>query len=141
MIMKTLLLLLMIPFLGFGQTKAVKEYFDNGQLLSEINYADGQRNGLCENYWKNGQLWGGGNYKDGKMVGVWKSYYENGQLREEGSYKYTEAGVYSRKDGVWKSYYESGELSIESVIKDGVQVKYISYEKDGSITPMGEGGC
>ena len=55
------ILLLTIPFIGFGQTKpdqyeSVTEYYENGQLQSE------------------------GKYKDGKKEGLWKIYYENGQL-------------------------------------------------------------
>ena len=62
--MKRLLfiLLLTIPFIGFGQTEYIKEYYDNQNIKYE------------------------GNYKDGKLDGLWKSYYENGQLKNERNY-------------------------------------------------------
>ncbi len=39
---KLLLILLCVPFIGFGQTKYVKEYYENGQLSEEGNYKDGE---------------------------------------------------------------------------------------------------
>jgi antitoxin component YwqK of YwqJK toxin-antitoxin module len=79
-----------------------------------------------------------GFYKNGKMIGPWMSYHENGQIKSHGTYKYTESGVYSRKDGNWKYYYDNGQLERESIIKDGVE-ELKSYDKNGNLTPMGEG--
>ena len=79
-----------------------------------------------------------GFYKNGKMTGYWMSYYENGQIQNHGNYKYTESGVYSRKDGVWKYYYDNGQIQSESIIKDGVEeLKF--YDKEGNLLPEGEG--
>ena len=107
-------LLLTIPFIGFGQNETKIEYWDNGQLLSQIHYLDGNREGSCR-YW-----------------------YKNGQIESNGTYKYTESGVYSMKDGDWKYYYDNGKLQRESIIKDGVEdLKF--YDKEGNLLP--EGGC
>ena len=79
-----------------------------------------------------------GFYKNGKMTGYWMSYYSNGQIQNHGNYKYTESGVYSRKDGVWKYYYDNGQIQSESIIKDGVEeLKF--YDKEGNLLPEGEG--
>ena len=32
----------------------VKEYYNNGQLLSEYNYVNSKLNGLCRGWYKNG---------------------------------------------------------------------------------------
>ncbi len=72
------------------------------------------------------------------MTGPWMSYHENGQIESHGIYKYTESGLYSRKDGVWKYYYDDCQLQSESTIKDGVEeLKF--YDKQGNLTPMGNG--
>ena len=137
--MKKLLfiLLISIPFIGFGQSEEKNEYWDNGQVLSQIHYLDGKRDGSCRHWYKNGQLMNEGFYKNGKMIGPFMSYYENGQIQNHGHYKYTESGVYSRKDGVWKYYYDNGQLESESIIKDGVEeLKF--YDKGGNLLP-GEG--
>ena len=138
--MKKLLfiLLITIPFIGFGQSEEKIKYWDNGQVLSQIHYLDGKRDGSCRHWYKNGQLMNEGFYKNGKMTGYWMSYYSNGQIQNHGNYKYTESGVYSRKDGVWKYYYDNGQIQSESIIKDGVEeLKF--YDKEGNLLPEGEG--
>ena len=131
-------LLLTIPFIAFAQNETKIEYWDNGQVLSQIHYLDGNRDGSCRYWYKNGQLMNEGFYKNGKMIGPWMSYYENGQIESNGTYKYTESGVYSMKDGDWKYYYNNGQLQRESIIKDGVEdLKF--YDKEGNLLP--EGGC
>ena len=51
------ILLLTIPFIGFGQTEYVKKYHKNGQLQSEGKYKKGIKDGLWKLYYKNGQLY------------------------------------------------------------------------------------
>ena len=75
--------------------------------------------------------------KNGKIHGEYNKYHENGQIESHGNYKYTEIGVYSRKDGVWKYYYDNGQIQSESIIKDGVEeLKF--YDKEGNLLPEGE---
>ena len=120
------------------ENETKEEYWDNGQMLSQIDYLEGKRGGSCRQWYKNGQLMNEGFYKNGKMIGYWMYYHENGQLESHGTYKYTESGVYSRKDGVWKYYYDNGQLESESIIKDGVEeLKF--YDKEGNLLPEGDG--
>jgi len=138
---KLLLILFIIPIIGFGQSETKREYYSSGKLLSIIDYTDGVRNGSCKYFWDYGAwaIMSESNYKNGKLIGPSKSYYKNGRLESHGTYKYTESGVYSRKDGVWKYYYDNGQLQRESIIKDGVEeLKF--YDRDGEILPM-EDGC
>ena len=78
--MKELLFILLLnhPFIGLGQNEERIEYWNNGKILSQINYLDGKRDGLCKNWFQNGQLMNKGVYKNGKMIGYWISYHENG---------------------------------------------------------------
>ena len=127
-----------MPFIGFGQSETRIEYWDNGEVLSQINYLNGKRDGACRYWYKNGTLMTEGFYKNGKTKGIWMSYHENGQIESHGIYKYTESGVYSRKDGIWKYYYDNGQLQSESIIKDGVEeLKF--YDEDGKLLPMKDG--
>ena len=136
--MKKIILLLLLPLFCTGQSEEKIEYWENGQVLSQIHYLDGKRDGSCRHWYKNGQLMNEGFYKNGKMTGPFMSYYENGQIQNHGNYKYTESGVYSRKDGVWKYYYDNGQIQSESLIKDGVEeLKF--YDKGGNLLPEGEG--
>jgi len=135
---KLLLTLLITPLLSFGQTKVELEYWDNGNVLSQVHYLDGKRDGSCRYYYKNRTLMNEGFYKKGKMIGLWISYYENGQLKNRGTYKYIESGVYSIKDGNWDYYYDNGQLESESIIIDGIEeLKF--YDKEGNLLPKVEG--
>ena len=138
---RLLLILFIIPIIGFSQTETKIEYWDNDNVLSQVHYLDGIRDGSCRYYYKNGTLMNEGFYKNGKMIGMWMSYFEDGQINSHGSYKYTESGSYSRKDGTWKYYNENGQLTRESIIKDGVEeMKF--YDKDGKEISMSmEDGC
>lgn len=143
MIRKLLILLFITPLIGCAQQETKRAYYPSGKLLSIIQYTDGIRNGTTQ-YFHDYGAWAiksSVHYKNGKMIGLFKSYNKYGHLIEEGNYKYTEDGVYSRKDGVWKTYYESSEVKGEITYENGKIIKYISYEKDGSITPIPEGGC
>jgi len=136
--MKKIIILLLLPLFCTGQSEEKIEYWDNGQVLSQIHYLDGKRDGSFRHWYKNGQLMNEGFYKNGKMIGAFMSYYENGQIQNHGNYKYTESGVYSRKDGVWKYYFDNGQIQSESIIKDGVEeLKF--YDKEGNLLPEGEG--
>ena len=135
---KIILFIFIIPLFSFGQSEVKVEYWDNGNVLSQVHYKDGVREGSCRYYHKNGVMMSEGFYFKGKMSGDWGNYYNNGQIESHGTYKYTESGVYSQKDGVWKHYYDNGQLQRESIIKDGVEeLKF--YDKEGNLTPMGDG--
>jgi antitoxin component YwqK of YwqJK toxin-antitoxin module len=142
--MKKIIFLLLFPLLCQGQ-EVKRTYYNSGAILSEVHYNDeGVRNGPTKYFydWGAWSLKTEANYKNGKMIGAFKSYTKDGRIKEEGFYKYTEEGVYSERTGIWKRYYDSGVLNAEITYdENGRSVKYISYEKDGSITPMPEGGC
>ena len=142
--MKKIIFLLLFPLLCQGQ-EVKRTYYNSGAILSEVHYnIEGKRDGTTKYFYD----WGAwaikteANYKNGKMEGEFTSYTKYGRIKEEGFYKYTEEGVCSERTGIWKRYYDSGELNTEITYdENGKSVKYISYEKDGTIIPMLEGGC
>ena len=142
--MKKILFLLLFPIFCNGQN-IKRAYYDSGAILSEVHYNDeGVRNGPTRYFydWGAWAIKSEANYKNGKIEGEFTSYTKYGRIKEEGFYKYTEAGVYSERTGIWKRYYDSGELNTEITYdENGRSVKYISYEKDGTIMPIPEGGC
>jgi len=141
---KLLLILLYLPMIGFGQ-EVKRAYYNSGAILSEVHYnIEGKRDGTTKYFYD----WGAwaikteANYKNGKMEGEFTSYTKYGRIKEEGFYKYTEEGVCSERTGIWKRYYDSGELNTEITYdENGKSVKYISYEKNGTIIPIVEDGC
>jgi len=142
--MKKIIFLLLFPLLCQGQ-EVKRTYYNSGAILSEVHYnIEGKRDGTTKYFydWGAWAIKSEANYKNGKMEGEFTSYTKYGRIKEEGFYKYTEAGVYSERTGIWKRYYDSGELNTEITYdENGKSVKYISYEKDGTIMTMPEGGC
>ena len=140
--MEKLLLLLIIPFLSFGQNK--KDYWENGQLYIDENYNNGLLHGPYKQYYENGQLEKEGSYKDGYREGLWQEYWENGQQAGSGNYingeydgqwfhawrtqgtdlskgqKYI-SGNYRNgvKSGTWRGYYENRNLWYNIFYADG----------------------
>ena len=64
-----------------------KDYYENGKIVSELNYKDGKLDGICKGYYKDGELEFEYNYKDGKRDGLCKYYYEDGGLESELNFK------------------------------------------------------
>ena len=141
---KLLLILLCLPMTGFGQ-EVKRAYYNSGAILSEVQYnIDCKRDGVTKYFYDLG-AWAiktEANYKNGKMDGKFISYTKYGRIKEVGFYKYTLEGVCSERTGIWKQYYDSGELNTEIYYdENGRSVKYISYEKNGTIIPIVEDGC
>ena len=82
-----------------------KEYYDNGKLIFEGEYINGERNkGIGIEYYDNGKIEYEGEYINGERNGKGKEYYDNGKLRFEGEY------LNGEKNGIGKEYDINGEL-------------------------------
>ena len=78
------------PFTG-----VIRAYYDNGQLLDEVEYLDGH------------------------VGGVSREFYPNGQIKAE-RYKY-----FGRMDKYYKGWDEEGNLIIHTIFDDGKRVRQI----------------
>lgn len=58
-----------------------KNYYNDGQLKSVINYQKGREHGKWITYHSTGNISSEGNFKDGSKVGEWKYYYPNGKIK------------------------------------------------------------
>ena len=63
-----------------------RQWWDNGQLMSETSYKDGEDHGLSRDWYPNGQLWMEYTYKDGKEHGLSRVWHNDGQLFYENCY-------------------------------------------------------
>ena len=121
------IILLVLPFIGFGQNEYIKEHYKNGQLKFE-GYLDKDQipQGLIKTYYKNGQLNFEGFVKDGWEHGSAKGYYENGQLEFEGNFKN------GKKNGLMKTYYKNGQLNFEGNYKDDEIISHNCWDTNGN---------
>ena len=135
-----LLFLLLFPFLVFSQYEVKTEYWNNGEILSQVHYNDGVREGSCRYYYKNGIMMTEGFYSNGKMSGYWHSFHPNGNIESKGKYDHRKSGVYSQKTGKWMYYDVEGHKISESTIILGIEnIKF--YNKDGSVKSNLLNGC
>ncbi len=81
-----------------------KEYSENGALLIESNYVDGELSGVWKKYYETGELEWTVHYKEGYRDGAYHNYYKNGQLKLEGKLRK------DKKNGEEKRYLENGQL-------------------------------
>lgn len=84
---------------------SAKWYYGTGQLSSEGQYLEGDRNGEWQWYFPNGKPSTIGTYSFGKRTGAWKAYYKNGQLSSLGTYE--NGNIHGEE----LSYHEDGKLA------------------------------
>lgn len=85
---------------------------NNGVMVEETQYVEGEPNGQCRKYSDTGVLLMECQYCDGVLNGPTKSYYPNTALKEEGQY------ANGKKVGVWKTYNEDGDVIAEEAFSN-----------------------
>ncbi len=121
----TLVLLMIIPIIGFGQIDTVETIDKYGWKEMKI-YKDGRLEGMWKKWDSNGQLRFESDVTYGKRVGWEKWFYKNGQIWVEGHY------LGRQKNGPWKMYYENGQLDMELHHKNGQIISKKCWDEDGN---------
>lgn len=88
-----------------------------GEVIFEMNYLEGKKNGKSKEFYPSGSIKGEGEYKEGKKEGKWISYFEDGKIKEILNFKK------NLRDGSFKSFNASGNISSEG--------EYVSGSKYG----------
>ena len=138
-------------------TGKVKEYYDNGKLMFEGEYLNGNRNGKGKEYNYDGKLEYEGEYLNGKrwngkvydinnnIAGILnngngkiKEFNENGELEFEGEY------INGKKNGKGKEYYDNDKLLFEGEYLNGKRWNGKVYDSNNNIShelKNGKGSC
>jgi TonB family protein len=117
--------LLIFPLFIYAQNGLVKSYFPGGGVESEINFADGIREGMAVFYFENGNIKEERNYVNGRVEGLVKIYTEEGILKEMMN---IEDG---KRVGPTSLFNEKGEYIADVFFENGkklIQPVYESYE-------------
>jgi len=77
---------------------------DQGQMLSETNYAAGKKHGVAKTWSEEGKQMSECSYADGNLDGPYKTWFEDGTVRTEAAFK---AG---KRTGTYKSWNKSGQV-------------------------------
>jgi len=109
--------------------------FDRGKIVGEgIVKEDGLKEGPWKEFYPNGKLKAEGNYAEGVKTGKWTYYYKNGQVEQTGSYDKK-----GRPKGDWVWYYPSGALLREESYMNGLlDGMWSEYAEDGTVIAQGE---
>lgn len=130
------------PFTG-----KYEAYYSSGKIKGEMNFKDGQSNGLATLWYENGQKKSEISFKAGKMNGVLTSWNENGQIIVETNYKD------DKKNGLstfWdKNEQKIGELNYVDGEENSQKLNYNAQKPNDYIeeiknrcqTQMGEHGA
>ena len=110
------------------------QYFESGQVQSEMNYKDGKVHGKSYSYFESGQVQSEMNYKDGENDGIKTYYYNNGNIRFKGNKEVYKGLDY--KVGIWTYYNNKGNIANEIDFNNGGEYgydkcSYYGYEREG----------
>jgi uncharacterized protein len=106
-----------------------KYFFENGSLSEETFFAKGIKNGETKEYFKNGNLQSVGTYKNNLLDGSFVTYHPNGGKQCELTFKN------EKREGLMTCYYPNGKKRSEITYKDGlINGWVINYNEVGDIT-------
>ena len=113
-----------------GTFKEVKKngefisYYNDGKILSRINYIQNILDGNWIEFYRNGNLLIKKIYKNGELEGEYIDYYSFGQILSRRFY------VNNKLDGIYEEFYKNGQLHIKKNYKeDLLEGEYIVYHE------------
>ena len=129
MMIKNILVLVSVLTLITSCKDVQKEYYENGNIESEIEVKDNMKNGVAKWYYINGKLNFEANYVNDKEEGELRKFYEDGILNTVAFFK---EGL---QDGDFIEYYHDGNLKSEQFFTKGIQDKeFKSYYLNGQLS-------
>ena len=98
-------------------------------LISNVNWEKGLKDGISKLYRSNGKLQKEQIYENGKLNGKYTIYYADGIIAERGKMKN------DKKEGIVYTYYRTGAVESKINYRNGlIHGKSIFYNSDGEIT-------
>lgn len=111
-------------------TGIVFDVYPNDSIKFEIEYLNGELNGVYKEFYENGQLKKEGNFVSGQREGSYKGFIDDGRLIIEGYYKN------DLKDSIWNKYcFNFSEKDLKTQLK----YKYVYKDTTGKFVSYNEG--
>ena len=111
-------------------TGIVFDVYPNDSIKFEIEYLNGELNGVYKEFYENGQLKKEGNFVSGQREGSYKGFIEDGRLIIEGYYK---NGL---RDSIWNKYcFNFSQDNLKTQLKS----KYVYKDTVVEFTQYNEG--
>jgi antitoxin component YwqK of YwqJK toxin-antitoxin module len=106
-------------------TGKYRDFYDNGNIKTEISLENGKLNGKCCGYYQNGQISWRRNYDQNKLVQFWRQWNENGKQTLD----IEVSDGYIRKA---TEFYPSGEKLFELTFKKIQLDKIVVWNENGT---------
>ena len=107
------------------------KFYNDGKLLSRVNYFDNKLNGVWLEYYRNGNLLSKKIFKNNLLNGIYIDYYSFGQILSKRFY------INNKLEGKYEEFYKNGQLHIiknyENNILEGEFISYHEYEFNPTI--------
>jgi antitoxin component YwqK of YwqJK toxin-antitoxin module len=129
-IMNKLIKTLFFSFIVFmiSCTNVKTKYWENGNIMSEIEYSGKLQNGSAKWYFQNGNIQMQANYKNGLLDGSFSRWFANGQKEIISNFKN------GKKNGFEIKWTETGvKISEINYVKDSLNGKYTLWYPDGNL--------
>lgn len=107
---------------------------ENGYLVAEIPYSNGDLEGVSKYYHNNGSIWKLVSFHNGKMEGISETYLENGTLLQTSEF------VNGEKNGPSKRYWENGTVSSDEIFCQGKLITGRYYTLCGDLASSVDNG-
>lgn len=135
------ILLLIVPFISFGQMKNYKDDLGrkqgvhigySGSLMFERTYLNDTLNGCFREYSSDGRTLTIGYYKYGLKDSIWLEFYSENTVKKKEVFKN------GKKQGDFIDYYENGSISyLATFDNDTIVGDVINYFPNGNIKSKG----
>ena len=105
-----------------------RSYFPNGNLEYEAEFVNNKLDGTSRVWSEDGTLLSESEYTNGQPNGVWRTFHPSEKLKYETTY------FHSQKHGYERWYYENGQLKSEQKFSYGKpETEIVRWNVDGTI--------
>ena len=105
-----------------------RSYFPNGNIEYEAKYINDKLDGLSRVWLEDGTLISESEYSNGQPHGLWMQYHPNGSIKYEVYYEY------GKKTGDEKWFYKNGQIkSKQTFISGKPETEITRWKLDGTL--------
>ena len=105
-----------------------RSYFPNGNIEYEVEYINNKLDGVSRVWLEDGTLISESEYNNGQPHGIWMQYHPNGSIKHKFHYEY------GKKNGDEKWYYENAQIKSEQKFIHGKpETEIIRWKPDGTL--------
>lgn len=109
-----------------------KSFDDDGKLIEEATYANGELHGERRLYYADGSVQSIETFEYGQHNGRFLNFHENGKVQLQGKY------LNGNMEGEWRGYYDNGQLKeIVPFINNNENGAFIEYHPNGNLKAEG----